>query len=138
MHNQDGGTVSSALERAEQFWDTVGASTKSLTQQGGQNALLTISSLREKMSQALQEGVQGMRQPGAEAGSQPSPGQPHEVGPAQPPLERAEQLVDIAGHYLRQWSARSGLEIQRVTARMREGAEDILAEAQNLRQQRTP
>ena len=60
------------------------------------------------------------------------PVQPAE--PGRPELRRAEDLLDQLGQRAGEWSSRLGLRLRRRWARAREEAEDIVAEAQSLRQ----
>lgn len=48
-------------------------------------------------------------------------------------LHRAEDIVDNASHRLSEAVSRTGTQLQKVTTRVREEAEDILAEARYLR-----
>ena len=55
----------------------------------------------------------------------------------QPATARAEELLDNLGQRLTHFFALAGFPIQQATARMREEAGDIWAQAQNIRQQRS-
>jgi hypothetical protein len=48
---------------------------------------------------------------------------------------KAEQMVDQVGQRISQYTSMVGLQIQRAVARAREEAEDMWAEAQNIRHQ---
>ncbi|MGZ3629199.1 MAG: hypothetical protein ACXVDN_16250, partial [Ktedonobacteraceae bacterium] len=48
---------------------------------------------------------------------------------------KAEQMVDQVGQRISLYTAMASLQFQRVVARAREEAEDIWAEAQNIRRQ---
>jgi hypothetical protein len=50
-------------------------------------------------------------------------------------MERAEELVDRAGQWARPLASLVGLRILRAAALAREAAEDIWAEAQNVREE---
>jgi hypothetical protein len=50
-------------------------------------------------------------------------------------MTRAEDLVEQLGQRLSHYIALAGFQIQRTTARAREEAEDMWAEAQNIRRQ---
>jgi hypothetical protein len=51
---------------------------------------------------------------------------------------KAEQLIDQMGQRVSQFTASAGLQIQKAVARAREEAEDMWAEAQNIRHQNGP
>jgi uncharacterized protein YbjQ (UPF0145 family) len=50
-------------------------------------------------------------------------------------MERSEELVDRMNQQLGHYTALAGLQIQKAMARMREEAEDMWAEAQQIRQE---
>jgi hypothetical protein len=52
-------------------------------------------------------------------------------------MERAEDLVDRFGQRLGHFTALVGFQIQKATDRVREEANDMWAEAQNVRQRRS-
>jgi hypothetical protein len=52
-------------------------------------------------------------------------------------MERAEDMVERLGQRLTHFTALAGFQIQKATARMREEVEDMWAEAQNIRQERS-
>jgi len=54
-----------------------------------------------------------------------------------PAMQRAEQLVDQFGTKVGQYASWLGEAVMRLTARAREEAEDMWAEAQHLREQAT-
>lgn len=56
-----------------------------------------------------------------------------EQGPISLDTERAAQLVDQAGSAIAGFASRVGFEAMKVVALARENAEDILAEAQNVK-----
>lgn len=60
------------------------------------------------------------------------------AGDERPPMERAEELVDLAGERVGAFVATLGQRAQVFVARAREEAEDIWAEAQALRQREQP
>ncbi|HEU5381560.1 MAG TPA: hypothetical protein VFV38_39570 [Ktedonobacteraceae bacterium] len=70
-------------------------------------------------------------------GTEAKPGQNgQKVSPFQPNVERAEELVDRAGQYITHWAQVSNIQIRRTMARLRENAEDIWVEAQEVQRQR--
>jgi hypothetical protein len=112
--------MTTAVERAEQFWGSVGQSIKTLTLRAGRGVWQTTTSFPKKFSRTEQPP------------STPS-SDVHTEELNAPAMERAEQLVGAMGQRLSQWTSIAGLQIQRTTARVREDAEDVLAEAQSLR-----
>ncbi len=120
--------MTTAVERAEQFWDNVGQSIKTLTLRAGQGVWQTTTSFPKKFSQTEQLPTESSEQ----QPSNPS-ADVHTEELNAPAMERAEQLVGAMGHRLSQWTSAAGLQIQRTTARVREDAEDVLAEAQSIR-----
>lgn len=58
--------------------------------------------------------------------------------PLPPEQARAEELLDQAGQTVGQWVARLSAEVVRGVALAREEAEDIVAEAQNIRRGQQP
>jgi len=52
-------------------------------------------------------------------------------------MQRAEVAVDVAAQRVGKWAAAFGHGVQRVVARTREEGEDILAEAQHIRNDRS-
>jgi hypothetical protein len=50
-------------------------------------------------------------------------------------MQRSEEQVDLLAQRLSQFASRAGFQIQKAAARMREEAEDMWAEAQNIRQE---
>jgi hypothetical protein len=65
------------------------------------------------------------------------PGQPATEEQGKLAMERAEDLVDRFGQRLGHFTALVGFQIQKATARVREEANDMWAEAQNVRQRRS-
>lgn len=51
-------------------------------------------------------------------------------------LEKAEELVDQLRQRVGHWTTTGGLQMRRALARLREDAEDMLVEAQNMRRER--
>jgi hypothetical protein len=50
-------------------------------------------------------------------------------------MQRSEEQVDLLAQRLSQFASRASFQVQRAVARLREEAEDMLAEAQNIRQE---
>ncbi|GHO90393.1 hypothetical protein KSF_004410 [Reticulibacter mediterranei] len=126
--SSEGASSRTAVERAEQFWDGMGPSLKSLMQNAGQKA-------RQRATQ-LQQKVNGTEQSPAQSAEQPPEAHPNE--PTPPPMEKAEHLIQSMEQRLGQWASVAGLQLRRTSARLREEAEDILAEAHSVRQPKTP
>jgi hypothetical protein len=126
--NSQGTTSPTAVERAEHLWENVEQSIKTFTLHTGQSIWQTTTSLPQKFSQH--------EHPSAESSVSPSNSSSDEATevPNPPTMERAEQMVGAMGQRLSQWTSGAGLRIQRTTARMREDVEDMLAEAQSIRQ----
>jgi hypothetical protein len=118
--NSEGATSPTAVERAEQLWENMEQAIKTFATHAGQSVWQTTTSLPQKLNRTEQP-------------SSPSSGGSTEEAHA-PATERAEQVVSAMGQRLSQWTAVAGLQIQRTTARIREDAEDMLAEAQSIRQ----
>jgi hypothetical protein len=94
----------------------------------GQSVWQTTTSLPQKFNRTERPAGESPGQPSSSS----SGGGPEELHPAA--TERAEQVVGAMGQRLSQWASVAGLQIQRTTARVREDAEDLLAEAQSIRQ----
>ena len=62
--------------------------------------------------------------------------QPQSEPELPPAMERAEELVDIAGQRLGVFLSRMSAQLQRTAALAREEGEDIWAEAQSIRQEK--
>ncbi|TMC17760.1 MAG: hypothetical protein E6J34_18095 [Chloroflexi bacterium] len=115
----------SAVERATQWWESVGDSVKSFAIHSGQQAMLAVSTLQTRSSQT--------ERPPTEQ-QQASYSQEQAREPEAPPMQRAEYLIDRAGQRLNVGVSVVGVQIRRSTALMREGVEDMWAEAQSIRQ----
>lgn len=114
-------TSPTAVERAEQFWSDVGRSLQTVVQRARQQTQQTTTVLQKKLNETTQSSPEAQKQE-----------------PAQPPMEKADQLVHSMEQRLAQWISTANLQMRRTSARMREEAEDILAEAHNLRQRNAP
>ncbi len=82
---------------------------------------------------SLQKRTDGMAQPKTEGEKPSQPAIPQAEEPGKLARERAEKLVDSIGQRLGLFAVLVGLQIQKAAARVREEAEDVWAEAQNMR-----
>ena len=115
----------SAVVRAEEAIDRAGRGI-------GLFAGLTVQRIQSAAT-SLQKRTNGKVQPKTE---EEKPGQPaisQAEEPAKLAQERAEKLVDAMGQHLGLFAAFVGFQIQKAAARVREEAEDVWAEAQNIR-----
>lgn len=119
-HSSESASSRTAVERAEQLWDGVGQSLKTLTVRAGQKVGQTRASLQERLSHTGQTSTEPVGQPNSA-----------------PRMERAEQTVQAMEQRLGGWTSATGLQFRRTGARLRENAEDILAEARSIRQRNT-
>ena len=114
-----------AVVRAEEAIDRAGRGI-------GLFAGLTVQRIQSAAT-SLQKRTNGKTQPKTE---EEKPGQPaisQAEEPAKLAQERAEKLVDAMGQRLGLFVAFVGFQIQKAGARVREEAEDVWAEAQNIR-----
>lgn len=116
-----------ATVRAEELLDNVG-------QRLGLFAALTAQRIQHAATYVRQE-ADRLDQPKTSPGEKPAIARSEES--SKPPKERAEELVDQFGQRFGHFAALTGLQIQRVTARAREEVEDMWAEAQNIRQEKS-
>jgi len=96
------------------------------TAQAGQRIQNVAASIREE--------ADGMDQPETAPGEKsktPLVAQTEEQGKLA--KERAEVLVDRMGQRVSNWASRTGFQVHRAVALMREEVEDMWAEAQNIR-----
>lgn len=114
-----------AVVRAEEAIDRAG-------REIGLFAGLTVQRIQSAAT-SLQKRTDGKAQPktGEEKPSQPAIPQAEE--PAKLAQERAEKLVDAMGQRLSLFAAFVGFQMQKAAARVREEAEDVWAEVQNIR-----
>jgi hypothetical protein len=115
-----------ATERAEAILDNLGRRLGLFAGSVGQRIQNAATSVREGADRLGQQNTaSGQRtSPFAHGGEQNG-----QV------MERSEELVDRAAQRLSQYALRAGYQIQKATARLREEAEDMWAEAQNIRQE---
>jgi len=114
-----------ATARAEAILDNMGRRLGLFAARAGQRIQNAASSLREEANQPTTAP--------AEKASQSTSERAEEKG-AQT-MERSEELVDQAVQRLSHFALLAGFQMQKATARLREEAEDIWAEAQNIRQE---
>jgi hypothetical protein len=114
--------------RAEELFDRMGQRIGYFTALVIQRIQRAATSIREEADRPSQP----QTVPGAESNGT-AVVRTEEAG--RPATEQAEEMVDRVGQRLSDYTALAGLQIQRAAARMREEAEDMWAEAQNLRRQ---
>ncbi len=113
----------SATARAEDLLDQAGQRVGALVALTRIRIQHGLSAVREKAERRDTEKLTQGEQPG------------QQNGPYQPASQRAEVMVDRMGQRLASFAAMTGLQMQRAVALLREEAEDIWAEAQNIRDQ---
>jgi hypothetical protein len=123
-------TVQPATARAQALLGNLGRRLDLFAAQAGQRIQHAAASIGEEADRIDQPSTQ----PGEEA-HLPTISRAEEEGKLV--MERAEDLVDRLGHHLGHYLALAGFQIQRATARLCEEGEDLWAEAQNMRLQRT-
>jgi hypothetical protein len=112
-------------EKAEELLDRTGRRIGLFAGQVNQRIQGVATSLRKNAGQgAARVGQPETAQETAQAGE-----------PGQPATEKAEALVDRMGERVGTLAAVAGLQVMRITALLREGIEDMWAEAQNIRLQ---
>jgi hypothetical protein len=117
-----------ATVRAEALLDNVG-------QRLGLFAALTAQRIQNAAA-SIREGADRLDQPNTSPGEKaesPMLARTEESG--KQATEKAEELVDRLGQRIGHFAALTSLQIQRAAARAREEAEDMWAEAQNIRQE---
>jgi len=76
--------------------------------------------------------TESQKTPSQEAnGRSDAPSSPADSTP--PTMQRAEEMVDRMGEQIGRWATQLGHQVLKLAARAREEAEDIWAEAQNIR-----
>ena len=130
MSQTQGGSDKPPVERADELLNTLGRRIGLFAGRAGQRIQGTAVTIREQ--------TRRMGQPETAAGEKPSqPERAREEESAQPGTEKAqakaEELVEGMTQRLGLFAALAGLQIQKTAARVREEAEDIWAEAQNIR-----
>jgi tRNA U34 5-carboxymethylaminomethyl modifying enzyme MnmG/GidA len=118
-----------ATARAEEVLNNLGRRMGLFTAQAGQRIQNVAASIREEADRLDQPETA----PG-EKSKTPLVAQTEEQGKL--PKERAEVLVDRMGQRVSNWASRTGFQVQRAAAFMREEVEDMWAEAQNIRRQK--
>lgn len=63
--------------------------------------------------------------------------EPDDAPNSNPAMERADELLDVAGERMGRWAADMSLRMRRAAALARETAEDMLAEAQAIRRRKS-
>jgi tRNA U34 5-carboxymethylaminomethyl modifying enzyme MnmG/GidA len=119
-----------ATARAEELLDSMGRRIGLFAAQAGQRIQHVAASIREEADR--------MDQPSTAPGEKsqaPTIARTEEQGKLT--MERAEDLVERLGQRLGHFTALAGFQIQKATARVREEVEDMWAEAQNIRQERS-
>ena len=117
-----------ATVRAKALFDRMG-------QRIGYFAALTTQQIQRATS-SLHEEADQMDHPQMAPGiKSPMTAEAQMQEASQPATEKAEEMVDRAGQSISHYTALIGLQIQRAAARVREEAEDMWAEAQNIRHQ---
>lgn len=112
-------------ERAEELLDRTGRRIGLFAGQVTQRIRGITTSLRKSAGQGTAQVEQ--LETGQETAQAEKPGQPA--------TEKAEALVDRMGERVGTLAAVAGLQVMRTTALLREGVEDMWAEAQNIRLQ---
>lgn len=127
MNNTQGEQAPSpATARAEVLLGNLGRRLDLFAAQAGQRMHDIADAIREEADRA--------DQPATNSGEKAHPsGIARTEASGKLAMERAEEAVDRMGHYL----AVASFQIQRATARLREEGEDIWAEAQNIRRERS-
>ena len=115
-----------ATERAEAILDNLGRRIGIFAARAGQRIQNAATSVREGTDQVGQQNTASR-----ENSSQSAPAGDR----SEQMMERSEELVDRAAQQLTAYAVRAGYQIQKATARLREEAEDMWAEAQNIRQE---
>jgi len=125
---QKDNATQTATERAEELFNRMGQRLGMLTALATQRLQQVATSIREEADR--------LDEPQSASGE-------HSDGSATERTEearrqataKAEQMVDQMGQRISQYTTTAGLQLQRVVARAREEAEDMWAEAQNIRRQ---
>jgi hypothetical protein len=130
MSQTQGGSDKPPVARADELLNNLGRRIGLFSGLAGQRIRSTAVNMREQ--------TRRKDQPEAAAGGKSSqPARAREEEAAQPETEKAtakaEELVEGMAQRLGLFAALAGLQIQKTTARVREEAEDIWAEAQNIR-----
>jgi len=125
---QKDNSTQSATERAEELFNRMGQRFGYLTALATQRLQRVATTIREEADRLDEpQSASGEQSNGSAAGRTE---EAHRQATA-----KAEQMVDQVGQRISQYTAIAGLQLQRVVARAREEAEDMWAEAQNIRRQ---
>jgi hypothetical protein len=114
---------SPGIERAEQVLSRAGERIGRLVGLAGLRIQQAARSLREEADR-MDEPESAQHGNGKQARKAPE---------NQPATARAEELVDRLGHRMSHWATVNGLQARRTMARLREDAEDMWVEAQEMR-----
>src|SRR5258708_2339404 len=130
MSQTQGGSDKPPVERADEQLKNLGRRIGIFAGLAGQRNQGTADNIREQ--------ARRMEQPEEAAGEKPSqPARARKEEAAQPETgkatAKAEELVEGMTQRLGLFAAIAGLQIQKTAARVREEAEDLWAEAQNIR-----
>ncbi len=105
------------VERAEEMWDGLGRGLGRLAGRAGRGARNAAAAARDAANQL----------------DRPRPSGATGAGATGAATERAEQMVDQWGARVGEWLGWAGLQIRKAAAYAGEEAEDILAEAEQIR-----
>ncbi|GAC1345798.1 MAG: hypothetical protein NVSMB27_08390 [Ktedonobacteraceae bacterium] len=120
-----------AVARSEELWNSLGQRLGLFTDLVSQRMQNAASSIREEADQIDQPQT-------IPAGKSSAPTAAQAEASGQPVTHKAEQMVDQMGQRVNHFTATTSLEVQKATARLREEAEDMWAEAQNIRHKNGP
>lgn len=120
-----------AVARSEELWNSLGQRFGLFTDLVSQRMQNAASSIREEADRIDQPQTIPV-----EKSSVPMAARTEASG--QPVTQQAEQMVDQMGQRVSHFTATTSLEVQKATARLREEAEDMWAEAQNIRHKNGP
>jgi hypothetical protein len=130
------GQPATAVERAEELISRAEKSISAFPALIGRRAQLVTNGIRERGKQAGM--IQGEKPNQPENVQTTEPGQPEntQTTQGQPAMEKADKIVDDMGQRLSLIAAVASLQTQKITARVRENAEDMWAEIQQIRHER--
>ncbi|MBV9229632.1 MAG: hypothetical protein JOZ18_09995 [Chloroflexi bacterium] len=118
----------SATARSEELLDSMGRRIGLFAALAGQRIQNAAASVREGVDRVGQQNTTA-----EEKASQPTIASAEEKGKLA--MERSEELVDRMARRLSHYASLVGFQVQKAAALAREEAEDIWAEAQNIRQE---
>jgi hypothetical protein len=125
MSQQEQKTLQPALVRSEEIVNNIGHNISSFAALSWQRIRQTAT----RLATARPRTAQGEQPKQSENG--------HIGGIPQTEMQRAERVVDDMGQRLGHFASNVGLQVRKMAAYAREGAEDILAEAQHIRSARS-